>query len=774
MLNKAFQIINRINKSRAKLPDEVCYRTLIQLAGHLNHPALAVKVLFEMKRYGVQINAITWGDYHKAVLEGDWSAATMDNTAQKRWNKVRVVFMAMFAFMDGAKKRKQGENEDLLINIQPNSNANETTTDGNLLVALDNCSVASSGVDAGYGSGPLVDGGALVASSETDIISSNFRNSHRRNISNMSQLSESSMEDLGIKPQSLINRNLLVDTRRQSEISFSSNDFLPSGLNESLNDSNLGSLPGSLVDLQNTNVPRKPGIAIEAAICSCQKCNFCHKVIYDEEIMASWSPEDSNLNIQCPFCQTKKVPNLQIDVRDFRGVNSKACSMNSLGGSSSSSSTAKVTADGNKNGSKGSLADITNTASVPTSSTPVDIDPAKEGNLVDIPLDDMSPKAALTPVDSGISLLPTEGNLVDTTPLGSGISLTEGNLVELPLDFDGTTAPTPGGQDSNIDLLQDFLSTSTQQGPTADVYLLGLTSEPTPPPTKQQPPQHKKSNSVGNSNIMGGTAPPAPPLSQHKKSMSMGSTVLGAPVDKVTTHYVPYLSPLVLRKEVENLLKNHGESMLNEHRIVVEKPIIYWNLLWYFRRLNLPSHLPSLLLQSYAADDNNTAAPAPASFSGPAGGEVRICTSWDLNRQSNEHIPLYMLWNIPEERSNALTQQGHTAKSVLDTICNHIQENDVHIPMRMLLDERSRRQKTTPDLHWSLYRELLFLSLVSCGAENIDIDAFDREYSSAYRDKQREYAEILHPDDKSPRPKAVHCREAFEPPTLQIRRAQLY
>ena len=37
----------------------------MQLAGQFGHPALAVKVLFEMKRQGIQPNAVTWGYYHK-------------------------------------------------------------------------------------------------------------------------------------------------------------------------------------------------------------------------------------------------------------------------------------------------------------------------------------------------------------------------------------------------------------------------------------------------------------------------------------------------------------------------------------------------------------------------------------------------------------------------------------------------------------------------------------------------------------------------------------
>jgi hypothetical protein len=44
----------------------------------------------------------------------------------------------------------------------------------------------------------------------------------------------------------------------------------------------------------------------------------CGEVLFDEEIMAGWSPEDSNLNTRCLFCQAHTVPSLTIHVLDFR------------------------------------------------------------------------------------------------------------------------------------------------------------------------------------------------------------------------------------------------------------------------------------------------------------------------------------------------------------------------------------------------------------------------------------------------------------------------
>lgn len=41
---------------------------------------------------------------------------------------------------------------------------------------------------------------------------------------------------------------------------------------------------------------------------------------------------------------------------------------------------------------------------------------------------------------------------------------------------------------------------------------------------------------------------------------------------------VPYLNPLVLRKEIESILDNEGDEALNRSHFVDDHPIIYWNL----------------------------------------------------------------------------------------------------------------------------------------------------------------------------------------------------
>lgn len=48
---------------------QVCYRAMMQLCGVYGQPVLAVKLLFHMKRSGVQPNALTYGFYNKVSCE---------------------------------------------------------------------------------------------------------------------------------------------------------------------------------------------------------------------------------------------------------------------------------------------------------------------------------------------------------------------------------------------------------------------------------------------------------------------------------------------------------------------------------------------------------------------------------------------------------------------------------------------------------------------------------------------------------------------------------
>jgi hypothetical protein len=64
---------------------------------------------------------------------------------------------------------------------------------------------------------------------------------------------------------------------------------------------------------------------------------------------------------------------------------------------------------------------------------------------------------------------------------------------------------------------------------------------------------------------------------------------------KITDTTVPYLNPLVLRKELENILAVEGDSALRNATFAEEHPIIYFNLMWFMERIDVSTHLPNLV-----------------------------------------------------------------------------------------------------------------------------------------------------------------------------------
>ncbi|CAL1604637.1 unnamed protein product [Knipowitschia caucasica] len=95
-LRSAYDLLRTMTNKNLQPPDEVCYRVLMQLCGLYGQPALAVRVLFEMKKAGVLPNAITYGYYNKAVLESTWPSSSRGGYFL--WMKLRNVLMGVTQF----------------------------------------------------------------------------------------------------------------------------------------------------------------------------------------------------------------------------------------------------------------------------------------------------------------------------------------------------------------------------------------------------------------------------------------------------------------------------------------------------------------------------------------------------------------------------------------------------------------------------------------------------------------------------------------------------
>ncbi|XP_024116990.1 C-myc promoter-binding protein [Oryzias melastigma] len=350
---------------------------------------------------------------------------------------------------------------------------------------------------------------------------------------------------------------------------------------------------------------------IEVLMSSCSLCKTCDCLVYDEEVMAGWTANDSNLNSTCPFCGTAFLPFLNVEIKDLKPQN-------------------KLSKPSN---------------------------PVKEEDI----------SAALSP----------EVNTSD--------------------------AAQPSAA-----------STHTVES--------------------------------------GGSAGVSPPAS--------------APTSAPDLVTVPYLSPLVLWKELESLLVNEGDQAISSPSVVDQHPIVFWNLVWYFRRLELPSNLPALILASQHCSGGEQTLP---SVSSEDSKQVLVRVMWDNLKLHRDRVqPCYVLWNT--HCANSLIRSGLCEEGQLFTVellqsfVRSIKKSDVYQPMSQII------QQLGPELGFkrqrSLYRDLLFLSLVALGKNNININAFDREYRLAYDRLTPSQVKLTHNCDRTPGAGVMECRRTFGEPGL--------
>ena len=236
---------------------------------------------------------------------------------------------------------------------------------------------------------------------------------------------------------------------------------------------------------------------MELHMTSCSRCLSCGVILYDEEIMAGWSAEDSNLNTKCTFCRRWVVPFLTIRVVDFR------------------------------------TRPLSVMATLLTPAPSVD---------------------SLSVVGSALSLHQSNK---DKESIGSSLSLQQVKEEETTSEKISGTSATEHSQENH-------------------------------------PTSHHRSASDGNASLVTNNSDDSKTgngnsLKQQQQHKSR-SDELDDPI--VSEHItVPYLSPLVLRKELENMLEREGDYCLVNPDCVDDHPIIYWNLVWYFERIAVKSQV---------------------------------------------------------------------------------------------------------------------------------------------------------------------------------------
>uniref|UniRef100_H2N2W8 DENN domain containing 4B n=1 Tax=Oryzias latipes TaxID=8090 RepID=H2N2W8_ORYLA len=593
-LHTAYEVLKHMENRKVVLPDEVCYRILMQLCGQYGQPVLAVRVLLEMKKAGITPNTITYGYYNKAILESKWPSTSQGG--RLRWAKLRNVLLAVAQFRQPIRAREKSRPHSALIRQSSWSGLSESSSHESLSGPLVKSSSLSSmrppadasqkpplGLRDGSTAPP---GGAVVPRSQVCLSSfykdcaeadcsscepedadgdencNNVSSPSRGLAGKLQQLLTPTKKGAGRRAASVDDRRpgggrgigRRVSDQRQSRKAQVAETLLKAKerLVNATSESSLS--VGSDLDLLDTPTPVFPlrrswdsnqegaGMELQVLMSSCSLCRSCNSLVYDEEIMAGWTSDDSNLNSSCPFCSAPFVPFLNAEICD------------------------------------------------------------------------------LGPVSS-----------------------------------------------------------------------------------------------------MGGTP-------------------------QVT---VAYLSPLVLRKELESLLENEGEAVLAQPQFLENHSILFWNLVWFFHRLGLPCNLLQMVRSS----------PLVSTLS-----QVRIRLLWDtLTPDTDQWPPLYILWRIHGASMRIYSWRRHNhpfSLSFLEEMLRYVGMNEVHKAVTLFLETLAKQG--SPRIQ-SLYRELLFLTLAAMGKDHV---AFDKKYKAACsrlagamsQDELRKKRAL------PPSTKAIDCRRSFHPP----------
>ncbi|XP_063170481.1 C-myc promoter-binding protein isoform X1 [Candoia aspera] len=437
--------------------------------------------------------------------------------------------------------------------------------------------------------------------------------------------------------------------------------------------------------------------ALEVLISSCSRCRTCDCLVHDEEIMAGWTADDSNLNTTCPFCGNLFLPFLNIEIRDLRGPGRYFLK------SSPSSENIQVPSSFTNQTGKTCIAD---------------------------------PLAGFT-----TTLTPSQNDLVSESSCKTKhLDALCARSIQIP-----SQRRHPSAKKEQLD------------------HPLSRSVSACGPLQIEEAGAHAHSRVVPTGSL---------PTTFQGRTESLGLEWRFPSPEPIT---VPYLSPLVVWKELESLLENEGDHVMTVAEFVDHHPIVFWNLVWYFRRLDLPSSLPGLILSSEHCNKNSK---IPRNCILENSKHVLIQMLWDnMKLHKDPGQPLYILWNAQSQNHTLVfeTQKYPVVRllqkddscfnqELLRNMVKSIKMNDVYGPMSQILERLNKGPQIKRQR--SLYREILFLSLVALGRDNIDIDAFDREYKMAYDRLTANQVKNTHNCDRPPSTGVMECRKTFGEPYL--------
>jgi len=243
---------------------------------------------------------------------------------------------------------------------------------------------------------------------------------------------------------------------------------------------------------------------------------------------------------------------------------------------------------------------------------------------------------------------------------------------------------------------------------------------------------------------------------------------------------VVYSSPLCLRKELESIVDNEGDFCLKNSEFTLKHDIIFWNLVWYFNRINLPTHLPGLYLEQFLNEKSieDFKELDPNSLDHRNVSVICLMDNEDLYEDIPK--PMYRFWKKSylkdsEETSSLVSallteKKSDPNKIIFNGLLNFICADNLVDAIRVFIYEKRKNNKEyfRTKYVYSIYRDLLFLLFSAYDRNTIDQVAFDRVYRHAYDQLTSEETKFMRITDKPPSLKATFCRRSFQHLVLKV------
>ncbi|KAF1386761.1 hypothetical protein PFLUV_G00098240 [Perca fluviatilis] len=866
-LRTAYDVLRKMQDKKLQAPDEVCYRVLLQLCGQYSQPVLAVRVLFEMKKAGVQPNAITYGYYNKAVLESTWPSTTRGGYFL--WGKLRNVVLGVLQFKQAGRKQQTPHRDPHLSDgsdLDTVSHGSlDSTNDSAERTSIDTDFTKMDSSDDGFSTGGQSDQGYDSLSKEEERMCSR-ESDNTLSVEDKGQRQstpETEVPICGISPSTRSYKPTDVSTGNGNRlVSRPSSDTILCGVlpkKERPKSLDLSGGQGSLrltvphlgstkqhylagdrlheveeeeteTDKQKPLVERsiccsgaveRPGVSLERSV-SCsdgtvrrtgvergfdplslmatdavQECdrensgtNTARRDLAEEIEMerpsslvspSSPSPSSSSFSMDSLFTPTLDIFKSSV-ISAGKGVAEKASRFYSR-----LSSQTSLTQDANCD----QISVSSLTSGEADCSSLLDHDSCLDPDGFTSPQHGSVSRLRRSPVvghtnlgspstpnrvfrhnsfSGGLALASKTPHTPDSSPDTSRFQPAPNYTIEVLMSscslcktcdclvYDEEIMAGWTANDSNLNSTCPFCGTAFLPFLNVEIKDLRPLSrssvESNPVNEEVTLPTLNPEAKMSAADCAAQSSAATP-----QKQGSSGSAGL-APVT------VPYLSPLVLWKELESLLVNEGDQAISSPCVVDQHPIVFWNLVWYFRRLELPSNLPALILASQHCSHGDQ---TPQSVSSEDSKQVLVRIMWDnLKLHKDKVQPCYVLWNT--HCANSLVRSGLCEEGQLFTVellqgfVRSIKKSDVYQPMSQII------QLLGPELGFkrqrSLYRDLLFLALVALGKNNININAFDREYKLAYDRLTPNQVKLTHNCDRPPGAGVMECRRTFGEPSL--------